>query len=457
MPNIPEIAGEDMRFERWALADMKPAEYNPRKKLTPDDPEYQSIKRSVEEFKYSDPIVLNYDGTIIKGHQRRTVMMDMGYTDAMCIVIEIRDKQKEKALNIALNKITGKWDNQILKDILVELDLEGYDFTVTGYQRQELEDLIQLTEVPPEAQDDDFDPDAEAEKIETPVSSLGSIWKLGRHRLMCGDSTDPDDVAQLLAGEKLDLVITDPPYNVDYGAKTEFLNEYLGQEDSRKNSTIENDKMDTQSFYRFLLAAFRNMNEAMRPGAAAYIFHAESTGLTFRLAYADAGLKLAQCLIWEKNAFVLGRQDYQWRHEPILYGWKEGAAHYFINDRTQDTVMLEDEVDLKGMKKQELLAFIDKMLRDYKNQTTVHFENKPSRNALHPTMKPVPLVGRLMNNSSRPGWNVGDLFGGSGTTLIAAEQLGRQAFLMEYDPRNVDIIVRRWEQLTGKEAVLLNG
>lgn len=446
-----------MQFERRKLADLHPAEYNPRKKLTPQDPEYLQIQRSIQEFGYADPIVINADGTIIKGHQRRTVMMDMGYEEADVIILDIRDKSKEKALNIALNKITGKWDDKLLRDILVELDLDGYDFTVSGFQRQELEDLIQLTEVPPEAQDDGFDPDAEAEKIDVPVSSPGAIWQLGRHRLMCGDSTDPDDVAQLLAGEKLDLIITDPPYNVDYGAKTAFLSEYLGQEESRKNSTIKNDKMDTQSFYRFLLAAFQNMNEAMRPGAAIYVFHAESTGLQFRQAYREAGLKLSQCLIWEKNAFVMGRSDYQWRHEPILYGWKEGAAHYFINDRTQDTVMLEDEANLKAMKKQELLAFIDKILRDYKDQTTVHFENKPTRNALHPTMKPVPLVGRLMNNSSRPGWNVGDFFGGSGTTLIAAEQLGRSAFLMECDPRNADVIIRRWEQLTGKEAVLLNG
>jgi DNA modification methylase len=185
--------------------------------------------------------------------------------------------------------------------------------------------------------------------------------------------------------------------------------------------------MDAQSFYDFLLAAFQNANDAMRPGAAIYVFHAESTGLQFRQAYSDAGLKLAQCLIWEKNAFVLGRQDYQWRHEPILYGWKEGAGHYFVNDRTQDTVMLEDELDFKSMKKPELLAFIDKMFRDYKDQTTVHYEKKPSRNSLHPTMKPIPLVGRLMNNSSKPGWLVGDFFGGSGTTLMAAEQLGRTA------------------------------
>lgn len=443
-----------MRFERKMLADLRPAEYNPRKKLTPEDPEYIQIRNSINEFGYADPIVINSDGTIIKGHQRCTVMMDLGYTEAEVIVLDIPDKAKEKALNIALNKITGKWDNAILKDLLVELDLEGYDFSVTGFQRTDLEDLIQQLDIPPEANDDDFDPDKEAKEIETPISQPGSIWKLGRHRLMCGDSTDPDDVQQLMAGEKLDLVITDPPYNVNYGAKTEFLEGYLGQEGTRTNSTIQNDRMDAVSFYNFLLAAFRNCNEAMRPGAAIYVFHAESTGLQFRQAYNDAGLKLAQCLIWEKNAFVLGRQDYQWRHEPILYGWKEGAAHYFINDRTQDTVFLEDELDLKGMKKPELLALVEKIFRDYRDQTTVHFENKPSRNALHPTMKPIPLVGRLMNNSSKPGWTVGDFFGGSGTTLMAAEQLGRTAYLMESDPRNVDVIVKRWEEFTGKEAVL---
>ena len=169
-------------------------------------------------------------------------------------------------------------------------------------------------------------------------------------RSMCGDSTDAADVEQLMDGAKLDLIITDPPYNVDYGAKAEFLESYLSQGSRRTNNTIENDHMDAVSFYQFLLAAFQNMNQSMRPGAAIYVFHAESTGFQFRQAYADAGLKMAQCLIWEKNAFVLGRQDYQWRHEPILYGWKEGAAHYFIHDRTQDTVLLEEEPDFKSMK-----------------------------------------------------------------------------------------------------------
>lgn len=217
-----------MQFETRKLADLRPAEYNPRKKLTPEDPEYIQIKKSIEEFGYADPIVINSDGTIIKGHQRCNVMMDLGYTEAEVIVLDIQDKAKEKALNIALNKITGKWDNQLLKDILLELDLDGYDFSVTGFHRDELEDLIQQLDIPPEANDDDFDPDDEAEKIEIPESHAGTIWQLGRHRLMCGDATDPDNVAELLDGARLDLVITDPPYNVDYGAKTEFLEQYLG-------------------------------------------------------------------------------------------------------------------------------------------------------------------------------------------------------------------------------------
>ncbi len=444
-----------MKFETRRLVDLRPAEYNPRKALTPEDPEYIQIKNSILEFGYADPIVINEDGTIIKGHQRRTVMMDLGYVEADVIVLSIQDKAKEKALNIALNKITGKWDNNILKDLLLELDLEGYDFTVTGFHRDDLEDLIQQLDIPAEATDDDFDPDAADEDIDVPTSARGDIWQLGRHRLMCGDATAPDDVAALMGGDRLDLVITDPPYNVDYGAKAEFLEAYLGQEGTRQNSEIQNDHMDSLSFYQFLLAAFQNMSQAMNAGAAIYVFHAESTGLQFRQAYADAGLKLAQCLIWEKNAFVLGRQDYQWRHEPVLYGWKEGAAHYFINDRTQDTVILEDELDFKAMKKQELLAFVDQMMRRYKDQTSVHYENKPSRNFLHPTMKPVPLIGRLMNNSSRPGWLVGDFFGGSGSTLMAAEQLGRTAYIMELDERNCDVIIQRWEQYTGKKAVKL--
>ncbi|MCX4294649.1 MAG: ParB N-terminal domain-containing protein, partial [Prevotella sp.] len=187
-----------MQFETRKLADLHPAEYNPRKKLTPSDPEYVQIKNSINEFGYADPIVINADGTIIKGHQRCNVMIDLGYTEAEVIVLDIPDKSKEKALNIALNKITGKWDNQLLKDLLVELDLDGYDFSVTGFHRDELEDLIQQLDIPPEASDDNFDPDEEAGKIENPESRTGDIWQLGRHRLMCGDATNPNHIAELL-------------------------------------------------------------------------------------------------------------------------------------------------------------------------------------------------------------------------------------------------------------------
>lgn len=430
-----------MRFETRSLSELRPAEYNPRVPLTPSDPEYQSIKRSIQEFGYADPIVINADGTIIKGHQRRTVMMDLGYTEVEVIVLDIKDKAKEKALNVALNKITGKWDNAILKDLLLELDLEGYDFSVTGYQRTDLEDLIQLVDVPAEAKDDGFDPEAAIEETAEPNTKYGDIWQLGRHRLMCGDSTDPTDVAALMGGEKLDLMVTDPPYNVAY---------QVGN-----HERIANDDMDESSFFNFLLSFYENAVEAMRPGAAIYVFHSDNHGLTFRQAFQEVGLKLSECLIWEKNTFALGRSDYQWRYEPCLYGWKEGAAHYFVKDRTQDTVFLEDAPNFKKMTKQELLAFIDKMFRDNESQTTVLFENKPTRSKEHPTMKPVPLIGRLINNSSKPGWIVGDFFGGSGSTLMAAEQLGRTAYLMEYDERYVDVIINRWEQFTGERAVKL--
>lgn len=393
---------QKLRTERRKLADLKAAEYNPRKALTPDDAEYQKIRRSIEEFGYVDPIIINEDGTIIGGHQRATVLKDLGYQEVDVVVVAL-DKQREKALNIA---------------------------------------------------DDDFNEDEALERAEAePVTKLGDVWLLGRHRLMCGDSTSQDDMAVLMNGEIADLVVTDPPYNVNYGDKAEMLDEYLPAKGHRNINHIKNDNMDNQSFYSFLLATYQSAYEFMRAGAAIYVFHAESTGHIFRQAFLDAGLKLAQCLIWEKNAFVLGRQDYQWRHEPCLYGWKEGAAHYFINDRTQDTVILEDDIDFSAMKKNELVAYLEELRRKNRDQASVIYENKPTRNDIHPTMKPIALVGKFITNSSKSGWNVLDLFGGSGSTLMAAEQLGRTAFIMELDERFCDVIVKRWEDYTGQQAV----
>lgn len=445
---------EKVILERRKLSELFPADYNPRKALTPEDEEYQKIKRSIDKFGYVDPVIINTDGTIIGGHQRCTVLADLGYTEIDVIVVNL-NKEDEKALNIALNKITGEWDQVKLKDLLLELDLGDYDITLTGFNNQELEDLVQLTEFEPEVTEDGFDVDQAVEQVETEAEESlvkqGEVWQLGRHRLMCGDSTDMNDVKKLMGGEMMDLIITDPPYNVNYEEKAAALN--VWRPNLNGAMEIKNDTMGDADFYSFLFKAYSNMEEFMRPGAAIYVFHADSEGLNFRKAFVDAGLKLSECLIWEKNNFVLGRCDYHWRHEPVLYGWKEGAGHYFINDRTQDTIILEDDVDFEAMKKPELIQYIKDMMGRYADQTSVIYEKKPMSSSLHPTMKPLELIGKFMKNSSKKGWNVGDFFGGSGSTLMAAEQLGRNAYIMEYDEKYASVIIRRWEDFTGQKAV----
>lgn len=441
-----------MNIEKRNIKDLKPAKYNPRKALTPDDSEYQKIKRSIETFGYVDPIIINKDGTIIGGHQRYSVLSELGYTELDVVVLDL-NKEDEKALNIALNKISGEWDELKLKDLLVELDLGDYDISVTGFDNHDLEDLIELTDFEPEASDDGFDTESAYghSVLEGTLVKQGEVWQLGRHRLMCGDATDINDVKKLMGGEMMDLIITDPPYNVNYEEKAASLNVY--RTNNNGAMAIENDVMGDGAFYEFLLRAFNNMEVFMREGAAIYVFHADIEGFTFRHAFDAAGLKLSQVLIWEKNNFVLGRQDYQWRHEPVLYGWKEGAKHYFVNDRTQDTVILDDDVDFEAMRKPELIQYIKDMMHRYADQTTVIYEKKPMSNSMHPTMKPIELIAKFMKNSSKKGWNVGDFFGGSGSTLMAAEQLERNAFLMEYDEHYASVIIKRWEDFTGQQAV----
>lgn len=441
-----------MNIEKRNIKDLKPAKYNPRKALTPDDAEYLKIKRSIETFGYVDPIIINKDGTIIGGHQRYSVLSELGYTELDVVVLDL-NKEDEKALNIALNKISGEWDELKLKDLLVELDLGDYDISVTGFDNHDLEDLIELTDFEPEASDDGFDTEAAYghSVSEGTLVKQGEVWQLGRHRLMCGDATDINDVKKLIGGEMMDLIITDPPYNVNYEEKAASLNAW--RTNNNGSMAIENDVMGDGAFYEFLLRAFKNMEIFMREGAAIYVFHADIEGFTFRHAFNDAGLKMSQVLIWEKNNFVLGRQDYQWRHEPVLYGWKEGAKHYFVNDRTQDTVILEDDVDFEVMKKTELIQYIKDMMHRYADQTTVIYEKKPMSNSMHPTMKPIELIAKFIKNSSKKGWNVGDFFGGSGSTLMTAEQLERNAFLMEYDEHYASVIIKRWEDFTGQQAV----
>lgn len=448
-----------MRMEKRKLKELNPAAYNPRKPLKPGDPEYEKLAVSIEKHGYIDPIVINEDGTIIGGHQRRTVMLDLGYEEAEVVIVDIPDKDDEIAANIALNQIDGAWDNEKLIGLLIQLEGSGYDTMAAGFNSSDLSELFKGVDLGQEANDDGYDVEKAIEKAEQapPVTQPGDVWQLGDHRLICGDALDFSDIGILMGGELADLVLTDPPYNVDYEAKDKALERSYKRNTTRQNNEIKNDRMNEDAFYEFLYKAFGNCYDAAREGAAVYVFHADSEGLTFRQAFDATGFKLSQVLIWEKNQFVIGRQDYHWRHEPILYGWKEGAAHYFIDDRGQDTVWIEDDVDYKKMSKADLVAYIDRIRAGLSARTSVQFEKKPARSDMHPTMKPVALVGRLMLNSSRRGDAVLDPFAGSGTTLIAAEQLHRVAFLAEINPIFCDVIINRWETYTGKKAERVRG
>ena len=449
-----------MELRTVQLSELKPAAHNPRVPLKPGDPEYEALALSIERNGYIEPIVVNSDLTIISGHQRRTVMMDLGRTEAEVIIVDIQDPEREKAANIALNKITGRWDEKALYDLLIDLEQAGADLAETGFSTDDLQDLFKNIDIETQANDDGYDAGraiAEKEAAGPPRTKYGDIWELGEHRLMCGDAADFNDVSILMAGAEADLIVTDPPYNVDYEAKDKSLESAYKRNTTRKVNEIIGDRMDDDDFYNFLFRVFSNYCDIAKPGAAVYVFHADSEGLTFRQAFDASGFSLKQVLIWEKNQFVIGRQDYHWRHEPILYGWKEGAAHYFIDDRHQDTVIIEDDIDFSAMKKQDLVAYIEKIRSDLAAWTSVQYEKKPAKSDMHPTMKPVALVGRFIQNSSRHRENVVDLFAGSGTTLIAAEQLHRVAYLMEISPIYCDVIIDRWEAFTGRKARQVRG
>ena len=398
-----------MQIERMKIAELNPAKYNPRKDLQPGDPEYEQLKKSITAFGYVDPIIVNKrNNIVIGGHQRLKILTELGNEVVDVSVVDL-DEKEEKALNVALNKISGEWDMPMLQDILFELNTDGFDMESIGFSIEELQ-AFEFSE-PDAPQEDAFDAEKAAEEITDPVTKPGDIYILGKHRLLCGDATKLNDVQRLMDGKTADMVFTDPPYNVDYTGGTE---EHL---------KIQNDKMADADFYKFLLQAYENMFVAVKPGGAIYVFHADSEGLNFRKAMVEAGWLLKACLIWVKSSLVLGRQDYQWQHEPILYGWKPGASHTWNSDR---------------------------------KQTTVWEFDKPSRNADHPTMKPVGIPAKAIENSSKNGALILDLFGGSGTTLIAAEQTGRVCYTMELEPKYADVIVRRYIEWVGSsDAVFL--
>lgn len=360
----------------------------------------------IAEYGHDVPIVIDGDNVIIKGHGRFLACKKLGMETVPVIVRDDLTPAQVKAARIADNKIAeSEWDEDLLRLELSELDDLGFDLDLTGFDDFDLgefdDDVTSL--------DDDADLDSVPEPPEIPISKRGDVWLCGKHRVMCGDSTNIEDAARLMGGGLADLLITDPPYNVAYtGGTSDAL-------------TIQNDDMSDGDFRQFLRDVYSTADSVMKDGASFYIWHADSEGYNFRGAAHDIEWKIRQCLIWVKNTLVLGRQDYHWKHEPCLYGWKDGAAHYWGNDRTQTTV----------------LEF-----------------NKPARNGVHPTMKPVELFQYQIENSSKKGDTVLDLFGGSGTTMIACEKTNRIARLMELDEKYCDVIVRRWQELTGKEAVL---
>ena len=300
-----------MNIQKIQVNKLIPATYNPRKDLKPNDEEYIKIKNSIENFGFVSPLVINKDMTVIGGHQRLKVLIELGYTEIECIVVDL-DKTSEKALNIALNKIQGDWDEEKLESLLKELKTENFDLDLTGFDSEEINDLLDDFF---ETTEDGFDVDKAVEEIKTPISKKGDIWILGNHRLMCGDSTSAEDVNNLINGATMDLCITDPPYNVNYGS----INESGYGKQRENGNKILNDNMDDESFYLFLKAFYTQMIRVLKPGGAYYIFHADTEGYNFRKALIDAGGQVKQNLIWVKNTFVLGRQDYQWKHEPCLY------------------------------------------------------------------------------------------------------------------------------------------
>ena len=374
---------------------------------THSDDQIKQIVASINEFGFTNPILIDENDVIIAGHGRLLAAKNLSMDEVPTITLTGLTDEQKIAYVIADNKLAlnAGWDNEKLVSELKNLMDLDYDLGLTGFDPEEIEDLMPV-EVNPGLTDEDEAPAVPEEAKTKP----GDIYKLGKHRLMCGDSTSIEHLERLCDGQSVDMWLTDPPYNVAYEGKT------------KDALTIKNDEMGDDQFRQFLRDAYVAADVVMKPGAVFYIWHADSEGYNFRGAAQDAGWKVRQCLIWKKSSMVMGRQDYHWKHEPCLYGWKEGAGHLWAADRKQTTILEFD---------------------------------KPSRNGEHPTMKPVALFEYQMLNNTKGGDIVLDSFGGSGTTLIAAEKNGRIARLMELDPKYCDVIVKRWEDFTGQKAELI--
>lgn len=384
-----------MEIQYRRLSEITPYDKNAK---THDQTQINNVAESIRQYGFVQPIVVDRDGVIVIGHCRALAAKKLGMKSVPCVCVDDLTPDQVNALRLVDNKSNESlWNFDLLADELEGLDLTGFDFD-WGLSEEETQE-VEEDEAP------------EVDETQPPVTKLGDIWKLGRHRLMCGDSTSTECVQKLMGGLQADLLLTDPPYGVDYTGKTK---------DALK---IENDAKSDDDFIAFLRSAFEAADSVMKDGAVFYIWHAILKTYAFESACQMVGWEVRQVLIWVKNAMVMGRQDYQWKHEPCLYGWKSGAGHLWASDRKQTTVLEFD---------------------------------RPTKNKEHPTMKPVALFDYQIKNNTKGGDIVLDLFAGSGTTVIACEQNGRTAYVMEYDPKYCDVIVKRWENLTGEKAVLVN-
>ena len=426
------------------IADLKELPGNPR---TIKKDQFEKLKTSIKDnadyFEARPLILSNRTGelVILAGNQRYKASKALGLKEVPTILLEGLSEEREKEIVIRDNVENGEWNIDMLAN-----EWDPDDLISWGVELPDIQTTTEIIE----------DEAPEVNEQEPAKSKLGEIYQLGDHRLMVGDSTSATDVAKLMGDQQVDLLLTDPPYNVNYGARGKKYKEkaaegtvYTAGMDDR---TILNDNMEDAEFQEFLTNVFKAADSVMKPGAAFYIWHADSEGYNFRLACRHANWQVRQCLIWVKNTLVLGRQDYQWIHEPCLYGWKGGAGHYFIDVRNLTTIF-DDEKPVEELTNKEL----KELVANYRAAvpTTIIRENKPTRSEEHPTMKPVKLIARLIGNSSREREIVLDIFGGSGTTMIACEQLNRICYMMELDPHYADVIIERWEKFTGQKAELI--
>jgi len=389
------------KVEKWAIDKLIPYARNAR---THSDEQVAQIAASIKEWGWTTPVLVDEQGGIIAGHGRTLAAQKLKMTEVPVMVAKGWSDAKKRAYIIADNKLAlnAGWDNEMLALELGEIGDLGFDLDLTGFTAEEIAALT-----PEQIEPGLTDEDAVPEVPEQPITVLGDVWLLGKHRLMCGDSTSIDAVDKLMDGQKADQLVTDPPYNIAY------------EGGSKKREQIKNDEMESADFRQFLRDAFTAADTVMKSGAVFYIWHADTEGYNFRGACLDAGWQVRQTLIWNKDNSAFGRQDYHWKHEPCLYGWKSGAGHLWASDRKQTTI-----IECK----------------------------RPSKSELHPTMKPVELMQYQIENNTKGQDVVLDLFGGSGSTMIACEKTGRINCSMELDPKYCDVIIKRWQDFTGKIA-----